>query len=108
MTTDNTAVLALGYRGGRPLCHAHPQTLKMKNVNQNQAVLAKEKLVYREYSGFAMDFDFSVKNHSSLRPLAGRNLYCKNKINLFSKSVMHVDKYCLIGALTRCHLTGEE
>ena len=50
------------------------QTLKMKKVKQNQAVLAKAKLVFCEYSGFARDFDFPVKNHSSLRPLVGRNL----------------------------------
>ena len=51
-----------------------PQTLKIKNVKQNQAVLAKAKQVFRDYSGFALDFDFPVKNHSSLRPLAGGNL----------------------------------
>ena len=45
-----------------------------KNVKQNQAVLAKAKLIFRKYSGFALDFDFPVKNHSSLRPLACRNL----------------------------------
>ena len=50
------------------------KTLKRKNVKQNQAVLAKAKLVFREYSRFALEFDFPVKNHSSLRPLAGRNL----------------------------------
>ena len=45
-----------------------------KNVKQKQAVLAKAKLVFREYSGFTLNFDFSVKHHLSLRPLAGRNL----------------------------------
>ena len=35
-----------------------------KSVKQNQAVLAKAKLVFCEYSGFALDFDFLVKNHS--------------------------------------------
>ena len=45
-----------------------------KNVKQNQAVLAKAKLVYQEYSGFALDFDFPMKNRLSLTPLAGRNL----------------------------------
>ena len=59
---------------GRPLCHGPPQTLKMKNCKKNQAVLAKAKLAFREYSGFALDFDFPVKNHSWLRPLIGRNL----------------------------------
>ena len=47
-----------------------------KNVKQNQAVSAKAKLVFREYLGFALDFDFPVKNHSSLISLAGRNLDC--------------------------------
>ena len=32
-----------------------------KNVKQNQAVLAKAELVFREYLGFALDFDFLVK-----------------------------------------------
>ena len=45
-----------------------------ENVKQNQAVLAKPKLVFREYSEFALNFDFPEKNHWSLRPLAGRNL----------------------------------
>ena len=52
---------------------AFPLTPK-KNVKKNQAVLAKAKLVCREYSEFAQNFDFSLKNLSSLRPLAGRNL----------------------------------
>ena len=52
------------------------QTLKMKKCEANQAVLAKAKLVFREYSVFSLDFDFPVKNHSSLRSLAGRNLDC--------------------------------
>ena len=41
-----------------------------KNVKQNQAVLTKAKLVFHEYSGLALDFDFSV--HSSLRQLAAQ------------------------------------
>ena len=43
-------------------------------MKKNQAVLAKAKLFFGKYLGFALDFDFPVKNHSSLRPLAGRNL----------------------------------
>ena len=43
-----------------------------KNVKQNQAVLTKAKPVFYEYSGLALDFDFSVKNYSSLRPLAAQ------------------------------------
>ena len=35
-----------------------------KNVKQNQAVLAKAKLVFREYSGFALDFDFPCLRHA--------------------------------------------
>ena len=43
-----------------------------KNVKQNQAVSTKAKLVFHEYSRLALDFYFSVKNHSSLRPLAAQ------------------------------------
>ena len=32
-----------------------------KNVKQNQAVFAIAKLVFREYSWFALDFNFPVK-----------------------------------------------
>ena len=35
-----------------------------KNVKQNQAVLAKAKLVFREYSEFVLDFDFRCFRHS--------------------------------------------
>ena len=47
-----------------------PQTPKRKNVKQNQAVLEKAKLVFREYLGFALDFDFSVKNPRMVVPWA--------------------------------------
>ena len=43
-----------------------------KNVKQNQAVLTKAKLVFHEYLGLALAFDFSVKNYSSLRLLAAQ------------------------------------
>ena len=46
------------------------QTLKMKNVKQNQAVLAKAKLVFCEYSGFVLDLDFSLKNPRMVMPSA--------------------------------------
>ena len=56
---------SLAYRGGRPLRHGLPIDPKNeKNVKQNEAVLAKAKLVFRKNSGFALDFDFPVKNHS--------------------------------------------
>ena len=41
-----------------------------KKCKANQAVLTKAKLAFHEYWGLVLDFDFSVKNHSSLRPLA--------------------------------------
>ena len=49
-----------------------PPLSNHKNLKQNQVVLTKAKLVFNEYSGLALDFDFSVKNHSSLRPLAAQ------------------------------------
>ena len=58
----------------RPLCHNPPKSYKRKTVKQNQAVLTKAKLVFREYSGFALDLDFPVENCLLLRPLTGRNL----------------------------------
>ena len=43
-----------------------------KNVKQNQAVLTRAKLVFHENSGLTLDFNFSVKNHSSLRSIAAQ------------------------------------
>ena len=50
-----------------PWPHSDP---KNKHVKQNQAVLAKAKLVFREYLGFALDFDFPVKNTRMVVPSA--------------------------------------
>ena len=55
---------------GEPLCHG--PLSDHKNEKQNQAVLAKAKVVFHKYSGLALDFHFSVKNHLSLRPLAAQ------------------------------------
>ena len=42
---------------GWPLTHGPLRILKMKAVKQNSAISAKLKLVFREYSEFALDFE---------------------------------------------------
>ena len=50
-------------RGGEATV-PHPSDPKNeKNVKQNQEVIAKAKLIFREYSGFALDFDFPLKTN---------------------------------------------